>query len=251
MTTRYLAGFDLSDVGAWTLTVDDNGGGSPTEYDEDDLSSTLAAHIAIASTPAYSSLTSMLNTALSSEPVSVSFSTATYRYTITYTGGGSGFDLTFSQAAADSMGFSTLVHTNQTSITSDQVPYYLIETQVDGRSAYSRDFEPDGIASQAISDDGTSIFGLARTASPKFLDWRQQFETLESTFKAEATTVPWTWEHFFEHARTVHPIQVVDGYDDMECWLRADGATFRPEPQTPDYDSQWHIPFRVVLIGRI
>lgn len=254
MATDYLAGVDLSKIGTWSLTIDDNGGGSPTVYDEDDLSSTLAMHIATSNvSPAYSSLSSMISTAIAAEPVSLLFSTTTYDYQFTYTGGGSGFDMTLSQAAADSLGITTLVHTNVTGITSDRTPYYVILSQTAARSAYSRDYEPEGVASQAVSDDATNIFGLARTTSPKFLDWRQQFETLESTFKAAAATaVPWTWEHLFEHCRTVFPVKVIDSdnYDDLEVFLRPEGAQFRPEPQTPDYDSQWHIPLNTVLAGR-
>ena len=64
--------------------------------------------------------------------------------------------------------------------------------------------------------------------------------------------MPWTWEHLFEHCRTVYPIKVVDSdnYDDVEVFLRPEGAVFNPEAQTPDYDAQWHIPLQTVLAGR-
>lgn len=252
MAVWYYAGFDLRDIGLFTLTIDDNGAGSPLVYTESNFGSQLVAHVdSVASGLTYADLVGELNTAIAAEPITVTFSAASGQYTFTYTGVGTGFDLTFSTVAARVFGFSTTVHTNKASIQSDVRPYYEILGQTTGRSAYSRDYEPSEVASQAISDDGANIMGLARTASPKFLDWRQQFETLPSTFKSVATSaIPWTWEHLFEHCRTVHPILVSDGYDNAWVRLRPEGSAFRPEAQTPDFDEQWHIPLQTVLEAR-
>ena len=251
MATVYHAGVDLALVGTWSITVVSNPGGTfNASVDESDFSSTKISHTNMSSDESdYIQLAGALQTALQAihANFSCTFSESTLAYTIANSS--VNFDITFSTAARQTLGFSGN-DTNKASVTSDVRPYYLIQAQHDGRSVFSGHYEPDAIASQAMSDSGNAVVGLARTASPVFVDWRQQFETRASTFKLQATSaVPWTWQHFFELCRTVHPFAVVDGYEDATYRLRPEGSVFRPEAQTPDFDDQWHVPLMALYRG--
>lgn len=249
MTCRYFPGVDLSLLDTWSVTVTYPSGGSQTVITEADFSSPKVCHIDLNATiGTHNDLAGLLETELKAihTGFSCSFNELALTYSISHST--TNFDISFSTAAQRTLGF-TAGSTNVASVTSTVRPYYVVDAAHAGRSSYSDRYEPDDVASLAISDSGEVFVGMARTASPAFVDWRQQFETREATFKHVATTaVPWTWQHLFEHTRTVHPLLVKDGYDDSVYHLRPDGSSFKPEPQTPDYDDQWHLSFRTVLI---
>jgi hypothetical protein len=67
-----------------------------------------------------------------------------------------------------------------------------------------------------------------------------------------ANDVPWSWEHFFEHAaQAKHRLSVFDG-SDHEVWeIRGDGLWFDPVRWSGPDLPLWRIPLRCRLIGRV
>lgn len=250
MATQYYAGVDLALVGAWTVSVTYPTGVTTTVIDEDDFTTTKVCHLDLsADISSHTNIAAELQTRLQliHAGFTCTFSESTMAYTIAHST--TNFDISYSTAAQNTLGF-TANSNNVMSVTSTVRPYYVIQTQHDGRSNYTDRYEPDQIASLAISDAGTDFIGMARTGTPKYVDWRQQFETHAATMTHKATAaVPWTWQHLFEHARTVHPILVKDGYDNSIYRLRPEGSVFAPERQTQDFDDQWHIGFQAALMA--
>jgi hypothetical protein len=182
----------------------------------------------------------------------VSFSPTTGKYTLGYAGG---FWLLFDSGSGvkELMGFSGNKNNGLTSYTSDYVSKYCVFASQDHLSKVSDEYEPKNVASQAISDGGYSI-GMARTKTLIYMDWTQTFETHEKTMARKAETAnPWTFQHLYEHCRTIYPFVVYtpDYYDGHYplCLLREDGCQFKPERDHPDYDGHWHIPFKTYLYG--
>lgn len=235
------------------MTVNFPTGGGATTITEADFTGTSQCHIDITSIISdYYELPAQLQTELVAIDANFTctYSEANKQYTIANSS--QNFDISFSTAAGLTLGYTASGSTNVSTTSSDNRPYYVMEPQHDGRTQYSDTYEPEGVASIGVSDSGNTTIGLARSASPKYIDWRQTFETRAATQKHKGTTaIPWTWEHFFEHVRTIHPFAVKDGYDNAVFNLRAEGSHFRPEIQTPDFDDQWHIPFATILRGRL
>lgn len=183
--------------------------------------------------------------------INVTSSAATGLYTIAYST--ANFDIAWSAAAGRNfLGYSGDV-SGATSHAGDQTPTYVIAPTLTDVSDPTTNYEPMGVGSRAIADDGSG-FGIARTESPLYRDWVQQFETKAKTLRLSAATAhPWTFQHLFEHCRTVYPFYVTSSFNagsNYESFvLREDGAFFKPERATPGNDAQFHIPFRAHVVG--
>ena len=189
----------------------------------------------------------------------VSCARTTGLYTITYSGN---ITVTFSSDAGRLfLGFDDGTHTGAASYTSDYVPQYVLAPTCDGASSPgvgdAMNYEPGGLASQAVSDTGRSS-GISRSVSPTYRDWVQQFETKTKTFRLSADTTtatathPWTFQDLFEHCRTTFPFVVVGGFNesyDEVFRLTAAGSSFVPERASPGNDSQFHLSFNTLVEG--
>lgn len=196
----------------------------------------------------------------------VAFDASTLRYTISNT---AAFTLIFPNTAAgnnaaDLLGFArNTTYSAATSYTSVRRPFYVMRSQIDGQSSESDEYEPDGVAVDAEADDGRA-YSVNRIAAPIYLDWTQRFEQPtppagiaspgQAIFSRDAsTTVPWSWQRAFSHARATMPIHVRDAGSTAGpvVKMRAEAASFVPQRVTADYQGLWDVPFRTRLLGRI
>lgn len=184
--------------------------------------------------------------------LSASYDSGTGLYTLGYT---TTFSLTFSVAAGRNLLGYSGTQSGGSSYLSDQTPTYVVApTLTNGVSEPTSNYEPGNIASRATADDGTG-YGISRTTSPLYRDWIQQYETRAKTLRLDvASTHPWSFQHLFEHCRTVYPVIVINGgFNDafpyLAGYLREDGVQFKPERATPGNDLQWHIPFKIHVEG--
>lgn len=199
--------------------------------------------------------------------VAVTLSPTTGLYTIYNTVGGTTFTLAFSHAAgARLFGFATLTRSAANSHTSDCVPTYTVLSSqpltTPKTSKPTPNYEPGDIATRAAGDDARG-YGVSRYASPLMRAWTQEFETKERTFRLSATTAaPWTFQHLFEHCRTLYPFYVsLGGFAAGELsyapevfeftkqgavWAMRDGR----HPGGCN-DRQFHIPFDCIVAGKL
>lgn len=182
--------------------------------------------------------------------VTCSFSTSTGLYTVARN---TNFTLDFSTAAdlrlRAALGF-TGNKSGANSYTSDVRPYYLIVPAVEGLTDTTDEYEPDDLAEEAVGDDGAA-YTIARTTADTLWDWSHAVETKAATFAREAeSAVPWTWQHFFAHARKGMPFVrgPSTGYVHR---LRAEGMSFRPQRMTADYDGQWTVRLLTRYLGTV
>jgi hypothetical protein len=185
-------------------------------------------------------------------PTTFSYAAATGKVTIAYSA--ADFTLTWStDAGRDFCGFSA-DQSGAGTYTSDQTPSMVIAPTSGATSLSTPNYEPDGIGSVATSNDGQSV-GIARTVSPLYRDWVQQYETKAKTLRlAAASTHPATMQKLFEECRGVYPFVVSDGFGesyDEVFRLRNDGMNFSAERATPGNDAQFHINFRAIVEGKI
>lgn len=282
MANRYFAGFDVSALTLGTITLSTAGKSdavvtlsSVTDTAGDSTTTSLFCHpLAFASQTSQGSAGSSvlqewsavsyaaaLQTDLraaataqswvSPSNINVTCSASTGIYTIAYS------TATFSIAWSTAAGRNFLGYSgNQsggTSYVGDQTPTYIIAPTLTDVSDPTTNYEPGSIASHAMADDGTG-FGIARTESPIYRDWIQQFETKAKTLRLSAASAhPWTFQHLFEHCRTVYPFYVTSSFNagsNYEAFkLREDGCSFKPERATPGNDTQFHVPFRCHVLG--
>lgn len=188
--------------------------------------------------------------------LAVSWSRTTGYYTISWPH--ANFTITFSLAAGRGLlGFSG-TQSGATSYTSTLMPTYVIDTTVDTVSENTINYEPRAIGNHGETDGGKG-FGLARTVSPLYRDWRQEFETKEKSVRLSAAAAhPWTFQHLFEHCRGQLPFAVVNGgfgatafTDDEAFSFRGDSTHWAAKAfrATPGNDSQFNIPFQCVVEG--
>lgn len=180
----------------------------------------------------------------------VAFNTTTGLYTISRA---TNFTLSFSSASdlrlRAALGF-TGNKSGANSYTSDVRPYYLIVPVVEALTDTTDEYEPDDIAEESVADDGEA-FTIARTTSDTYWDWTHAVETKAACFTREAAAAaPWTWQHFFAHARKGLPFVrgPSTGYVHR---LRAEGMSFRPSRMTADYDGQWTVRLLTRYLGTV
>lgn len=187
--------------------------------------------------------------------IDVTINTTTGIITIAFT---ATITVTFSAAAGRNLlGFSSSPQSGASSYVGDQTPKYIIDPTVDGASDCTPDYEPPGVASASVANDG-QVYGISRTVSPIYRDWVQQYETKAKTLRvAAASTHPTTLQALFEHCRCDYAFVVADGgfnNSNDECFmLRDDGAHFDSASAraTPGNDSQFNIPFRTIVLGEM
>jgi hypothetical protein len=182
--------------------------------------------------------------------LNVTFSQSTGHYTFSY--GSTVFSMTFSAAAGRQLcGFQSSTKTGASSYVGDAVPAYTIFPTLPAVSDVTPNYEPDSIASLAVSDDA-SAYGIARDVAPLYRDWIQQYEQRAKVERLSiAGSHPWSFQHLFEHCRTEHPFVVIDGFGDgaSEMFLlRDDGASWKPD-RTARQLNQYHVPFRTIVVG--
>lgn len=191
----------------------------------------------------------------------VSFSTTTARYTIAHPS--TSFSMTWSSACTRNL-FGFAGDTSAaTSHVGTKTPLYCINSTLGDVSQESDFYEPDNIGNHVLADNGAGT-GIARTAAPKYKDWVQEYETKLKTHRVfgaqpdgTGVTDPFTHEHLREYCRGVWPfilygVNRAGSYGVSEVYsLRTDGISFTPIRATPGNDSQFHIPYRCVLVGVI
>ena len=261
MTVTIESGFDTNVVGTFQL-VADTGAGNVTvtlplgRYCHTSLVSVMGAG-------EYAALADELQNALNASALGgtwdVDYDPGPV-YTITCTGttgtiSGLGADHGTASVArlGLAMGFTTSpgAFTDGETKTGDVRPYYVINGAVGGISNVSGDYEPDGITEDAEAEDGTS-YSVSRTTAPKYSDAQIPFEPHEATHAWKATAaVPWTWEHFHQHARGTEPFRILTDVDDSVHKLRAGSTSFRPARVKPDWDDLWSVELKTRLLGRI
>lgn len=249
MTLRIEAGFAVS---SWTLECADSGsGGTPQTIT---IPNGNYSHSGI-SPVSYGVIGDAFETALNGAAglngtYTVTFSTTTGLYTIACD---ETFAITWSSSPSISdinavFGFYS-DSTGSTSYTGAFRATHVILTSVGARSKVSGDYEPDDIVQGGETDSGTP-YAVARLTAPKYFDFTVPMEPLEAVFKAEVVTVPYTWEHFFEHVRGHRPFASIDDSIGIAHVLRAQGAKFRPARVTADWDGAWNIELLTHLRGR-
>lgn len=184
------------------------------------------------------------------ESIGFGFNPSTLIYDIDYT---ANITVTFGNAETASLfGFSTLSHTGALQYLSDIVPYGIIRPVLSAVSSPTSNFEPEGIASQAISSSA-AVSGLTRSIAPIYRDWIQQYETKEKTLRLQALAAhPFTHQELFEISRTNIPFVVVDGFGDgldEVFFFRGEGSNWRCERASDGNDAQFHISYKAVVAG--
>jgi hypothetical protein len=179
----------------------------------------------------------------------VNFTPTTGKYTIS---AADPFSLTFANTdTANSLGFSGTQGLSTTH-TSSGVAAFCMVPSIDARSNFSREYEPGGISSLAVSDSGQVKKGIVRASVPLYMDWQQSFEPKEVIFTEEATgTVFHTWQDFIGHCRQSYPFVVHTASQNFEVhMLRDTSSNFTPEPMEVDNHEYFHMNFETHFMGR-
>ena len=269
MTVRIEAGWDHDVIGTATITIDDPTDGqwsvsiSTGTYSHQDLSSATGAST-------YTDFATALQTAMnasgdSTDTFTVSYSTSTLRYTIT-SNGSRNFTLkdptatTARKVMGQILGFTSEAVAGSSSptdaVTGDALPWYIISPAVGALSDRTDDYEPSGIAIGDETEDG-SHYSIARTASPTYNDFAIMLEGQAACFKRDATNsspwaYPWTYQHFFEHVRSIEPFLIVDSdaSENTVHMLRPGSANWNPDRRESDHNL-YDIRFDTYVEGRL
>jgi hypothetical protein len=179
----------------------------------------------------------------------VNFTPTTGKYAIS---ANTAFSLTFTNTAtANFFGFSGSLASAASHVSSGVASFCMVPS-IDARSGFSREYEPGGISSLAVSDSGRVKKGIARASVPLYMDWQQSFEPKEVIFTEEATgTVFHTWQDFIGHCRQSYPFVVHTASQNFEVHMLRDTASnFTPEPMEVDNHEYFHMNFETHFIGR-
>lgn len=292
---RYYAGFDVSLLSAGTLTVNPTNGTSVvitlanlTGNDRNSESSSLFFHVDPVTTNLYMpdySLGSNFSTDSSrlvkwvATPYADALQSAIRTAATTagdWTAGPSNFDVTFDNTEAEYtfayaenftltwsmavgryfLGFSSN-QSGAATYTSNVPPFFVVVPVTEYTHQPSVIYEPEGVASVAIADNGSG-FGIARSEAPLMARWTQAFESKEKTLAIAALLASglFTHQHLRGHCRTVYPFAVHDGFGEgsfptMFCRFTADSSHMNWEDirATPGNDSQLHVPYEVYVEG--
>ncbi len=212
------------------------------------------AHFAsVVQTALRAALTTSTWTNPSNLTVTFQYATSPATYTIAWP------EATFTVSWSDSywrqvFGFAADQSTPALTHTGTICPTYIYTPTLQAVSDNTPNFEPDGIGNHAETDGGQG-FGLTRTVTPLYRDWRQEFETKELTMRANASsTYPWTMQHLFEHCRGQYAFIVADGFGesfDEAFSFRTEGIPWRPQRHTPGNDAQFFHDFKCSVEGTI
>ncbi|MCC7539224.1 MAG: hypothetical protein IT379_23580 [Deltaproteobacteria bacterium] len=245
------AGWDFARIGGFSLTFTDVGGAAVIS-----LSSGKYSHAGMGA--GYTQFGPALETLLDIHPTltgnfSVSFNPLTSRYTISsthtfsLTGTGAG-----STTAARILGLTGDTGSSASHASGRDV-WYSLASASEGLTNDSNVHEPDGVARDAVANDGTH-YGVSVVTAAKQRDFVLAFNAKARTFKAsETATQPYSLERLMEHCRTSNPFGVYDstlglGFGHTH-FLRAGGASFRPIRRISNNDLFWDWPFQTRQIG--
>ena len=208
----------------------------------------------------YTSLIAALRVALDaggSAGYAVTFDDDAGRITVSHSGAGNvdGFTLTMDNATTRRvLGFATGPSSSALSHTGRAAPWYWIGGEIgywagDGLERGSGRQDPTAVDLEA--SDGTP-YGMSRTTRPKY--WRADIP-LEPIERVQAhrapVSIPWTWEHFFEHCSNIEPFVLIDGAETRFLKLRAQGVDFDPQARSPGFHRYVDIPLDTRVLGRI
>ncbi len=255
MATAYCFGVNTTKVGTFAVVV---GGtvGSGT--------ATVAGTLALLQIPAanggtlYSKIETVLAAALEAAVPAgawnVQWSPTTYLFTISCD---IAFTLTWTGDAGTNLrrmlGFASAATTLGLSAVGTIRPYYLIVSEIAGRSDFSDVYEPAEIATEAVSDGGDA-FSTSNDTDELWCDWVQQVEPKAAVLSRSATSaIPWTWQHAWKHARADVPFIYIDipTVAQVVYKLRAEGASFRPDPVEADVDTLWNLKLECRDLGAL
>lgn len=174
------------------------------------------------------------------------------RYVITVASGN--FAATLNASAQEILGMAASL-SGATSQASTVRPLYVLRCYLDVTSRTgSGDYQPEGVVSEFEADDGDS-FGIQRTTRPLYSDWTQMLEPAASVHpEYRQAAAPWQWRDLFDWCGPIEDFVLVDStngtieYTTTHCVgrfrLRAEGAHFRAEPETPDRHTFFNVPIR-------
>lgn len=184
------------------------------------------------------------------DDLGVGFDPTTLVYDIEYS---ANTTLTFANAAtARLFGFGSLSYSGAAIHYSDITPWGIIRPVLTAVSSPTPNFEPEGIAVQAVSS-GSAVSGMARSIAPLYRDWVQQYETKEKTLRLSALSAhPFTHQELFETCRTIVPFVVVDGFGDGRYevfFFRGEGSNWKCERANDGNDAQFHVSYKTLVAG--
>lgn len=252
--SKLYAGFNTTSIGTATIGWTDSSGTYTASVDPGTY-----AHVdfpTVAWMDAYTDFATALKAAMeaaSSVNFTVSYDTANMTYNFQTNPAGGNITLTASTNSVmrNILGFNSLPTGPSASITSQIRPYYVIDPYTDGQSMVSPRRER-AIAADGEADAGAA-YGVSATAYPIYFDFTQTMEPDEVVYSDRAdASVPWTYEHLFQHCRNVEPIynvSTIDANATASYLIRAEGSAFDPQRVTADYDGQWNIPFKCRFIA--
>lgn len=271
MAVVYHPGWDHSIIGIATFTLTDSGGPWTVSFPAGKYChrniSTLAP------TSDFALFSTALTTAMNLSGTSATY-TAAYayaatgpRYTIEVNPGTT--TITFPATTAGTLAKNILGFTGTTgpaaSHTSNARPFFSLAVQQGAADAYNvintgarsnavPNQEPDGIAAMSQADSGATYL-ITRTTVRKEAIWAQRFEEKRAVYADDAVaTLPWTWEHFFQHCRSGNmPFALRDDQAGTETVWRLHGSSvsLRPSFEVSDFDAGYRIPVRAILQGRL
>ena len=256
MTLRFDVGFDVEAFGSLKISNDggDNAVITTGKWCHLDISSLFEAGV-------YDDIAGQFTARFLSEGIDgfVTYSTITNRYRIHSNGTALDIECGADEADAEHaragqvLGFSTSpgVIAIGATATGDVAPFFMIDADMGGASDDSDEYE-GGQSEDAESEDGTS-YGTAPTTAPKYRDFTVPFEPRAACYKRDAVaSAPWTWQHFYEHTRVVHPFAVSDDYGDVTvCKHRAGSDRFKPRRVSRDWRELHDFVLKTRIIGRL
>lgn len=258
MTFRIDAGFDVGAFGSLKLT-------DSTSAGEFEITSGLFCHINLESlyeTGVYSDLASQITAEMFAESITatVTYNATTGRYVIS--AGGGPVNITAGVDEGDAaharmgqvLGFSTSpgAIAGGASVTGDLPPLFSISSAMGGVSDDTDVYE-GGQSDDAETESGRA-YGVSATSAPRYRDFTVTHEPRAAVYIVAAeTSAPWTWEHFFQHSRVVHPFAVTDDFNEgvPVLKLRAGHDRWKPKHVTRDYRGNFDLAFKVREVGRL
>lgn len=118
------------------------------------------------------------------------------------------------------------------------------------------DYNPEGIASLAISDSGRG-YGNARLTNPIYRKWVQEHVRKQDVYRQNAPDFVWAWQDMLEYCGTMFPFYVAHGgfansFSDYEVFqFTAEGARLRARPASAANHAQIHCPFDCLSAGHL
>lgn len=266
MTLRLEAGWDLDKVGNFGVKVTEATG--PLAF-QVTMTTGQLCHTALTSVLVnYKAFSNQLKAALDAASVasgnswtytvSRTVSDTAHYYTVSAAEGNTALEFSLATVAADgtrmrqALGFTGDSASAASHSSSAQArPYYAVLSAGLAKSRVSDDYEPDEIA-QGDWSTGGSHYTVSASSGIVFHDFDVLFEAKAAVFKrSAAASVPWTYQHLWEHCRGDEPILAVDDTESTVHYLRPEGASFRPERAVSDWDGAWSLALRTYVEGRL